>query len=213
MSNSNMDYLYPEFWASSFDVLDTGEYNLQNQVSRDVENQVANAGDTVNVPLAKTPTEAGDWTPGNTITASAITQDKVSVILDQSKSSVINLTGTELSLSPYRLIEEYGKTMAEEILMAVNNEIYKEALGSTQFIDAISALDEDDIVSARTSLSNKKISRAGRIAVCAPDDMDTLLKLDAFQHVNVGGTDEAMKEGKIKRKFGFDFYENNINLV
>ena len=73
MSNTNMSYLYPEFWAAGFDALDVGQYNLQNFVSRGVESKLANAGDTVNVPIAPDFGIASDWTPGSNIVPSAYT--------------------------------------------------------------------------------------------------------------------------------------------
>lgn len=210
MSNTAMSALYPEFWAASFDELDVGQYNLQNKVSRDVESLVAKAGDTVNVPLTPDLDTAEDWTPGTTITATGITQETVQVILNKSKRKTIALTQTELSLSPYDLIMTYGVPLAKTIMKAVNLDLYLELMKTDQFVDAISGLDEDDVVDAKTNLSSNEVQIDGRNLVSGVDDMGTMLKLDAFQHVDVSGTDQAMKEGRLIRKFGFDMYENNI---
>src|SRR5678816_3079048 len=104
MANTNMSYLYPECWAAGFDALDVGQYNLQNFVSRGVENKLANAGDTVNVPITPDFGEASDWTPGDTITPSGVTQTQIAVSLNKSKQMVKGFTDTELSLSAYDLI-------------------------------------------------------------------------------------------------------------
>jgi len=210
MSNTNVDALYPEFWAGAWDKLDIGKYGLQNKVSRDVEIMLANAGDTINVPITPDLGDADDWTPGDAITATTITQETAQVVLNKSKKMTIALTGKELSLTPYKLIEKYGIPMAKTIIKAVNLDIYLELLKTDTWVDAISGIDENDIVSCKTALSLNEITDEGRSLIVGPDDIDTLLKLDAFQHVNISGTNDAMVEGLLQRKFGFDIFENNI---
>lgn len=115
MSNTNMSYLYPEFWAAGFDALDVGQYNLQNFVSRGVESKLANAGDTVNVPIAPDFGIASDWTPGSNIVPSAVTQTQAQVILNKSKQIVKGFTDAELSMSAYDLVQNYATSMAKSI--------------------------------------------------------------------------------------------------
>lgn len=208
MANTNMDLLYPEFWAASFDELDIGEYNFQNLVSRDVEPLVANAGNKVNVPLPPD-FDAEDWTPGSTITATDIAQTEVEVTLDKSKKKTITLNGTELSKSPYDLIQTYGIPMAKSIMAVVNEEIYKELLSSTNFLDATAGITEDTIINAGTTLSDAEVSRMGRVIVASPSVMGALMKQDAFQYVDRTGTNDVMQDGMIMRRMGFDFFENN----
>ena len=208
MANTNMDLLYPEFWAASFDALDMGEYQLQNLVSRNVENLVANAGTKVNVPI-QPDMDAEDWTPGNAITATDIAQTEIEVSLNKSKKRTINLNGTELTKSAYDLIETYGVPMAKSILVAVNQEIYKELLASTTILDATAGIDEDDIIDAGTKLSEADVSLVNRVLVGSPAVMGSLMKRDAFQLVNSTGTNDVMRQGIIARRMGFDFYANN----
>lgn len=208
MANTNMDLLYPEFWAASFDNLDMGEYQFQNLVSRNVEPQIANFGTKVNVPI-QPDMDAEDWTPGSTITADDIAQTEVEVSLDKSKKTTINLNGTELTKSAYDLIETYGVPMAKSILVAVNQEIYKELLSSTNFLDATGGIDEDDIVDAGSTLSAADVSMMNRVLVASPGIMGALMKKDAFQYVDTTGTDDVMRNGRIMRRMGFDFYVNN----
>ena len=212
MSNTNIDYLFPEFWAAAFDEgNDLRGYNLQEFFSRNFESQLGEKGDTVNVPLVPSMT-AADWTPGDAITASGITQTVAQLILNKSKKTTINLTSKELSLSAYDLVKNYGVPMAEAILSAVNTEIYKEALKSSYFVnDPATALDEDKVVDAKTLLDNNKVGKAGRFAIFAPDDIGVLLKKDAFQYANYAGDmGAAMKEGELIRKFGFAIAENFV---
>lgn len=210
MANTNMDALYPEFWFASFDSLDIGIYNLQQMVSRDVEPLLAKAGDTVNVPLTPDMDEAEDWTPGDVITAQGITQETAPVVLNQSKKKTIGLTGKELSLAPYDLIETYGVPMAKSILKAVNNYLYQTLMPTRYFTDCRSSFDEDKVVDLKTALDKAEVGKANRRLVAGTDDIGAMLKLDAFQHVDKSGDQNAMVEGLVKRKFGFDIYENHI---
>lgn len=211
MANTNIAALYPEFWFQSFDALDEGVYEFQNQVSRDTESLLAKAGDTVNVPLTPDMGEADDWTPGSAITPTGITQLTAAVVLNQSKKKTIGLTGKELSLTPYDLIEKYGVPMAKTIIRAVNQSIYLEALKTNQIIDATGGIDEDDIIDAKTLLDNNEVAKGGRVMVCSADDIGTLLKKDAFQYANNSGDGgKAMNEGLLIRKFGFSLSENSI---
>jgi len=209
MSNTNMDYLYPEFWAQSFESLDAGEYNLQNLVSRNFEGTIANYGQKINVPLQEDFGDADDWTPGDTITAASISQEEAEVALDKSHKKTINLTAKDLSMSQYDLIQNYGVGMAKSILLTVNRKIYIEALKSKYFIDACAGISEDFIVSAGTKLSNLEVGQIGRKCVASPDVMGVLKKIDAFQSVDNAGNADIMRDGLITRRMGFDFYENN----
>ena len=128
MANVNTAALVPEFWMNAFDELDKGNYNLQNSISRNTQSQLANFGDTVNVPLTPELTQASDYTPGDAIVTENVTQQLEAVILDKSKAKAITLTGSELSMNPYELISVYGVPMAESILQQVNEDITSLAL-------------------------------------------------------------------------------------
>ena len=207
LANVTMDVLYPEFWASAFDNLDKGDYNLQNFVNRSVEGQLAQYGDTVNVPIVDS-ISASDWTPGSTITPSNSTGAVKQVVLNKSKNAVKGFTDKELTMSPYDLINNYGQAMAEGILAAVNSDIYTEAITSTKTVVG-TTLTADVIADAETALNTNKASKKGRILVGAPDAIGTLRKIAAFQDASKSNNDSVIKEGAITRQFGFDIYENS----
>ena len=209
MANTNLDLLYPEFWAASFDKLDVGKYGLQNMVSRNQQGLIARSGDSVNVPLTPDLGDADDWTPGSTITASDIAQESATISLDQSKKKTITLNGTELSLSPYDLINSYGVPMAKTILKAVNLSIYQELMKTDQYVDGLTTFNEDSIIDAGTNLSSLEIGDENRQFCMGVDDYGVLQKLDAFQFANYSGTN-AMQTGVLGQKFGFDISTNNI---
>jgi len=210
MANSNMSYLYPEFWAAGFDALDVGQYNLQNFVSRGVESKLANAGDTVNVPIAPDFGIASDWTPGSNIVPSAVTQTQAQVILNKSKQIVKGFTDAELSMSAYDLVQNYATSMAKSIMQAVNKDLYLELLKTPYFVDATAGISEDYIADAATKLSENEVGLIDRRLVGSPGMIGALRKIDVFRDVDTNGTNSVIRDGRITRQYGFDIYENNI---
>lgn len=210
MSNTNMSYLYPEFWAAGFDALDVGQYNLQNFVSRGVESKLANAGDTVNVPIAPDFGIASDWTPGSNIVPSSVTQTQAHVILNKSKQIVKGFTDSELSMSQYDLVQNYATSMAKSIMQAVNKDLYLELLKTSYFVDATAGISEDSIADAGTKLSENEVGLIDRRLVGSPGMIGALRKIDVFRDVDTNGTNSIIRDGRITRQYGFDIYENNI---
>ena len=210
MANTNMSYLYPEFWAAGFDALDVGQYNLQNFVSRGVESKLANAGDTVNVPIAPDFGLASDWTPGGTITPSGITQTQAQVVLNKSKQMVKGFTDAELSMSAYDLVQNYATPMAKSILQAVNHDLYLEMLKTSYFVDATAGISEDFVADAGTKLSENEVGLMDRRLVGSPGMIGALRKIDVFRDADTNGTNQIIRDGRITRQYGFDIYENNI---
>ncbi len=210
MSNTNMSFLYPECWAAGFDALDVGQYNLQNFVSRGVESKLANAGDTVNVPIAPDFGIASDWTPGSNIVPSAVTQTQAQVILNKSKQIVKGFTDSELSMSAYDLVQNYATSMAKSIMQAVNKDLYLELLKTPYFVDATAGISEDSIADAGTKLSENEVGLIDRRLVGSPGMIGALRKIDVFRDVDTNGTNSIIRDGRITRQYGFDIYENNI---
>lgn len=210
MSNTNMSYLYPEFWAAGFDALDVGQYNLQNFVSRGVESKLANAGDTVNVPIAPDFGIASDWVPGSNIVPSAVTQTRAQVVLNKSKQIVKGFTDAELSMSAYDLVQNYATSMAKSIMQAVNKDLYLELLKTPYFVDATAGISEDSIADAGTKLSENEVGLIDRRLVGSPGMIGALRKIDVFRDVDTNGTNSVIRDGRITRQYGFDIYENNI---
>jgi len=209
MPNTNIDLLYPEFWLSSFDELDTGVYNFQNLVSRSAEGQLANAGESVTVPLAYDFGEADDWTPGSTIVPSDIAQQTKTVTLDNSKRKTFTLSGSDLSKSPYMLIEEYGVGAAKSIFESVNKSIYTKMLESTEFIDGTSTFDKDTVLAARKRLAANEASQMNRQFVASTDEYSDMLGFADFARLDYSGDSGPIVDGRLNKRYGMSIYENN----
>lgn len=210
VTNVNIDYLYPEFWAAGFDELDIGEYNLQNFVNRDTQSLLASFGDTVNVPITPDFGEASAWVPGATITPSNTTQTSAIVTLNQSRQEARGFNDKELSLSKYDLIKSYAAPMAKSILTAVNKSLYLELMTTPYYVDAQAGISEDFVSDAGTYLSKNEVGRMDRRLVGSPDVIGALRKIDVFRDYHTNNTTSIIKDGMITRQLGFDIYENNI---
>lgn len=210
VTNVNIDYLYPEFWAAGFDALDIGEYNLQNFVDRETESLLANFGDTVTVPITPDFGDAADWVPGATITPSNTTQTMIQVKLDNSKKETRAFNDKELSQSKYNLIEKYAAPMAKTIMRAVNKSLYLEMMKGQYYIDATGGLSEDLVADAETMLNVNEVGRQSRRLVGSPNAIGALRKIDVFRDLQTSGQTSIIKDGLITRQYGFDIYENNI---
>ena len=196
MPNTGTDALEPEFWLNGFDELDMGVFDLHKSVSRDAEKQLSENGSTVNVPIR----EAQDWNPGDPIAAKSVNQESVPVILNKSKSVPITLTGRELSMSPYDLIQKYAVPMSQSLMQTVNLDLYREMM-KTSYWDHLlggGTFDENAIIDSKTALDKRKVSRADRTFVMGADDSGKLLK------------SAPMQDGKIDRRFGFDLAQNTV---
>ena len=207
MANSNMELLNPEFWGA-FDEVDQGQYPLRNLVNRKYENLLAKTGDTVNVPVAEEMT-ATVYTPGETLTATNLTQATKQVILNKSYRKTLEFNDAENSLNPYDLIETYAIPAIESLAYQVETDIYKEMLKGQYFTDGMTTFNEDTVVDAFTALSNRKIQVPNRKLVLAPGDSGSLKKVDPYQFVNQSGERDVMINGMITKRMGFDFYESN----
>ncbi|MBM9502868.1 coat protein [Leptospira sp. 201903071] len=208
MSNTGQDVLYPEFWFDGWDQLDSGVLNFQNQVSRSIEQKLAEVGDKVTVPITPNFGDADDYDPNEDPDATDVHQEAKKVELTESKKKTIILTSTELSLSPYDLIEKYAAPMALSLYTTVNKFIYNLSLKSKNIIDGRSGIDKNTMVKLRTLLSNNKVTGEKQL-VCAPDDYGSLLSIPEFFKANESGDTSALRDGKITRALGFNVSENH----
>ena len=204
-----MDKLYPEFWAMGWDMIDMGEYNLHNMVSKDVSGEVKEKGESVNVMLQPDLGDADDY-DGATIVTSNIAQESVNVKLDHGKQKTISLTSKDLSKSAYDLLQNYAAPMAQSIIRSVSKDVYKQLIQSPYFVDATSGITEALLIDAGTKLSKNKVPRGSRKLACSPDAYGALLKLanlTAADGTGDGGV--ARQEGMLINRYGFQIGEDN----
>jgi hypothetical protein len=210
MAVTNMDALKATLWASAFDQIDKGTFNLQNQVSRDVEqNLVSQKGKTVAVPVSPDATDASEWDGISDVTDDTQAAATVNVTLEKIFVKRQTFSSSDISMHGYDLIKEMGVPLAEGLISANNKYLINKMLASRYFIDGRSSFTEDSLTDARTKLSKNKASLSGRVAIMSPDDTGVLLKRDAFKLAQNAGTDEAQKLGELGMKSGLRLGENH----
>lgn len=210
MSLSNVDVLKATLWASAFDQIDRGILNLQNQVSRDVEqNLVSQQGRTVAIPISPDSTDAAEWDGVSSVSDDSQAAATVNVTLEKIFVKKQTFSSSDISMHGYNLIQEMGVPLAEGLLTSVNKYLINKMLGTRNFIDGRSSFTEDSLTDARTKLTMNKASSSGRIAVMSPDDTGVLLKRDAFKFAQYAGSDEAQRLGLLGMKSGMNLAENH----
>ena len=211
MSNTNQDLLRPEFWAASFDMLDVGEYGLHKRVSNSLTATLANYGDKVTVPLSVDLGQADDWVAGEAIVATSVNQEVSALELNQSKRKTFTLTGADLSLTPYNLIEKYGQSAAKSLLQAVNTSIYAEMLKTKQAIAPIAAGTGISYASAsalETSLFDNEVTGELNLELAGFDY--NKIRTDAnFSAYDKVGDSMVIRQGQVGKIAGLDTFRNN----
>lgn len=206
MANTGTDALFPEFWALAFDELDVSGFQLHNLVSRDAEAYVQNFGTSVKIPISPDVPTAQSWDGESDIAPTPINQEMADVVLNERKTSSFELKSSELSLSPYKLIETYGIPFAQSLIESVDLKIYEELIKSPNIVNALSSFNEDTLTDMGTTLNKNRVSAMNRNMVINPDDVGTLLKTTTYKLAQNAGTDLAQVEGLIPRKSGFNIY-------
>lgn len=205
---------FPEFWGSAVELLGKGMYNFQNIVSRKFVEQAGRRGDTLHVPIESDVVESDDWTPGDNINFKKDdTAKEVLVKLDQSKIQPFALTAEELTMSSVNLLRMKALPAIEGLLRDVNRFIYDLAKSTKNFVGTPGGTINGDSVISLRKLMNKALAPVNRALVLSDDHEADLLKVDEFKKANESGSDIAMREGELMRKYGFSIRRNSVNDI
>ena len=205
---------FPEFWGSVVELLGKGMYNYQTIVSRKFVTQAGRRGDTLHVPIESDVVKSEDWAPGDDINfKKEDTAKEVKVILDQSKIQAFALTAEDLTMSSVNLLEMKALPAIEGLMRDVNRFIYDLAKRTKNFVGTPGgAINGDSVISLR-KLMNKNFAPVNRALVLSDDHEADLLKVDEFKKANESGSDLAMREGELMRKYGFSVRRNSVNDI
>ncbi|TGK12852.1 P22 phage major capsid protein family protein [Leptospira stimsonii] len=205
--NTGQEALFPEFWFDGWDQIDAGIMNFQNQVSRSIEQKLADKGDKVTVPITPDFGEADDYDPKDDPDTHDIHQEVKKVELTESKKKTIILTSSELSMSPYDLIQQYAAPMALSLYRSINSFIYGLLLKSENIYDGRSTgVTKDKLIQVRNFLSPVDGTKQ---LVCNADDYGSILSIDNIIKANESGDSSAIRDGKVTRALGFNVSENH----
>lgn len=200
----------PEVWAASALGALKANTVMSQLVNRNYEDEVANHGDIVNVPV-RGALSVNDKSEDTVVTLQTPTASTVQVTLNKHK---------EVSF----LVEDVARAQAnQDILMgyiedgiiAIAEQIDTDLLAlytgfSTTPIDATGGIGVDDVVEARRLLNAAKVPMSNRFIVWHEDAEKEILQLEKFTSADYGaGT--AIAEASIGRRFGFGhFMDQNV---
>ena len=187
---------------------------LPRLVNRSYENQAAERGDTVDIPIPSAVT-AATVAPAATPAATADSAPtKVTVPLDQWKEAAFYLTDKDkmevmngvIPMQASEAIKALGNTVDNYILG-----LYKGVYGYTGTAGTTPFATTADATQARKILNNQLAPLDDRRFVIDADAEAKALELRAFQDMSFSGSATEIVEGRINRKFGFDwFMDQNV---
>jgi hypothetical protein len=212
MANDLTNFL-PKWLAKAQSVL-RGNTVMPFLVNTDFSMKAEEKGNTVNVPLPAS-YSATDITPGVTSQANADTDpDNVQISLSYWRGVKFAITDKELSeieasdsFVP-RGLDGAAKAIAED----VNTKLFAEykgvygyvgTAGTTPFATTVAAA-----TSAKKTLTDQECPPSDRRAVLDTAAMANALNLSAFSGYQNSGDADVITEGKLGRKFGFQWYED-----
>lgn len=179
-------------------------------VNRDYETEAAQKGTTVTIPIpsaiadrnvapAEVPPASVDSTPTQAL-----------VPLDQWREAPFHLTDKEQLESLSNVIPMQASEAIKSLVNTANAFImnkYKGIYGVSGVAGTTPlGTNTSEATDARKVLNNQLAPLDNRRLVIDPDAEATALNLRAFQDMSFSGSAEAIVEGKINRKLGFDWF-------
>lgn len=169
-------------------------------------------GETVNIPVPSA-IEAQDVTPGNTPPSTAdVSPSTVPITLDQWKEAPFYLTDQDRQLVSDGVIPMQASEAIKSIANKVNEHLFSKYTGVYGYAGTAGttpfASDTTAATGARKVLNLQECPPGDRRFIMDSDAEANALNLRAFQDANFAATPENVREGKVTRKFGFEFYSD-----
>lgn len=198
---------------------------LPRLVNSSLSAEAARRGESIRVPMSK-PVAARDVTPGVAATqAPASAMQSVNVPLDNWKSASFSLTDAEMmqieaesSFIPLQMAEAItalANAVNESILVEV--EKTGTVIGTPGEVPFQTADNPSEIwqganaaIAARKLLNLAAAPKAGRFAVIDYEMEANALGLPQFHDAQRAGSASVPMEGEIGRKFGIDWFSNDL---
>ena len=207
MANSNTAY-FPEIWAGETLRVLKDNFVLASLVHRDFEDDVAQAGDTVNTRRPAV-FAAADKTVGTDYTASDATATNLAIVLDKHKYVNFILEDSELAKSFTDLIPEYIEPAAVALADAIEADLAALFSGFSNAVGTYGTnLAEATLLDARRKLQINQAPMDGQWRfVVHPDQEKQLLQIaNLVQADATGDSGKALQEATLGRRFGMTFY-------
>jgi len=184
-------------------------------INHDYDKMAAQKGSTITIPVPSAISVADVTAAATPATNTQLAPTAVSIVMDQWKEAAFHLTDKEMMevmsgtipMQASEAIKALANTIDAAIL-GLYKGVYGHAgtHGTTPFASSTAAATE-----ARKVLSNQLCPLGDRRMVINADAEANALGLRAFQDASFSGTVEAIRDGKITKKLGFDwFMDQNV---
>ena len=202
----------PEVWAAG-----VTQSFIANQVVIPTLNTqytgVATRGNTVHIINATTPTIVDYAAAGRTITAEALADTEVQLLINQEKAFSVNVDDVDRVQAAGEFnawTEAAGRALAEDAEEYVLAQMIAGGTnGNTGDVDVDTPAKAKAAIRAiRKQLTESKVPSSGRFVVVNPDFADLLLQ--DLSDVSVAGSSTELRDGVILRLFGMDVIESPL---
>lgn len=188
---------------------------MANLVNSDYGTLAAQKGQAITVPIPSAVTAISVTASNVPPTTADFTLGSATITLDQWIEAPFYLTDKDIMDCQEGVIPSQASEAIKAIINNVDSYIfgkyvgiygYQGTAGTTPF-----ASDTTDATGLRKVLNNQLAPLNDRRMVLGPDAEANALNLRAFQDMSFSGSVAGIQEGKINRKFGFDwFMDQNI---
>jgi hypothetical protein len=174
---------------------------------------VASKGNTVHIINATTPTITDYAAAGRSITAEALADTEVQLLINQEKAFSVNVDDVDRVQAAGEFnawTEAAGRALAEDAEEYVLTQMFAGAsnanTGSVVVDTAAEA--KTAIREIRKTMATNKVPASGRFVVVNPDFADLLLQ--DLSDVSVAGSSSELRDGAILRLYGMDVIESPV---
>tara|TARA_R110000868_G_scaffold63020_5_gene190085 strand:- start:1967 stop:2776 length:810 start_codon:yes stop_codon:yes gene_type:complete len=207
-----IDNFIPEIWSAgvtqSFIANQIVIPTLNTQYSGD-----ATRGNTVHIINATTPTVVDYAAAGRSITAEALADTEVQLLLNQEKAFSVNVDDVDKAQAAGSFnawTDAAGKALAEDAETYVIAQMLAGATDGNAGAVAVTtpALAKAALRAIRKTMVEGKVPSSNRSVIVNPDFADLLL--EGLSDVSVAGSSDELRNGVIARLYGMEVLESPL---
>lgn len=207
-----IDNFIPEIWSAGV----TQSFLANQLVIPTLNTQFtgnATRGNTVHIINATTPTIVDYAGANRSITAEALADTEVTLLIDQEKAFSVNVDDVDKvqassEFAPW--VDAAGKALAEDAESYVIAQMLAGATdGNADDVDVDTAAKAKAAIRAiRTQMAAAKVPAAGRFVIVNPDMADLLLS--DLSDVGAAGSSSELRDGEIMKLYGLTVIESPL---
>ena len=207
-----IDNFIPEVWSAG-----VTQSFIANQVVIPTLNTqysgTATRGNTVHIINATTPTITDYAAAGRSITAEALADTEVQLLINQEKAFSVNVDDVDRVQAAGEFnawTEAAGRALAEDAEEYVLSQMFTGASNANTGAVVVDTAAEAKtaIREIRKTMATNKVPASGRFVVVNPDFADLLLQ--DLSDVSVAGSSSELRDGAILRLYGMDVIESPL---